>query len=121
MYGNWGKYNKSRYERYEDTIKEGFSGSCIAMRKNVIDKLGYWDEKIISGDFDFYIRSKIRNKETGDIKPIHILLGVYFHHFSRLTVKTIVYTPYVDLPKIMGIKEKWGEVRVRDLLKDIEY
>ncbi len=121
MYKNWEEYTLKRYNQFGDTIKEGFSGSCIAMKRGIIEKLGLWDEHVFSGDFDYYIRSKIRNIEKGDIKPIHILLGVYFHHYTRLSTKAKVNVPYVNVPNDIKIEEKWGVERMKQLLKDIEY
>jgi len=121
MYGNWEKYILKRYSKFGDKIKEGVSGSCIVMSREAINKIGIWDERIFSGDFDYLIRSKIRNKEIGDIKPIHILLGVYFHHYSRLTTKAKAHAPYSDISFFTELEDKWGVERIKDLLKDIEY
>jgi len=121
MYKNWEKYTSKRYNQFGDAIKEGFSGSCIAIKREIIEKLGIWDEYVFSGDFDYYIRSKIRSLEVGDIKPIHILIGVYFHHYTRLSTKAKVNVPYVNVPNDVQIEEKWGKERMKQLLKDIEY
>jgi GT2 family glycosyltransferase len=121
MYKNWEQYIGNRYARFGDNIKEGVSGSCVVVRRKAFDKLGLWDENIESGDFDFLIRTKARSLEFGDIRPLHILLGVYFHHYSRLTRKSKSFAPYVDLPIVMRIKEKWGEERMKKILEGVEY
>jgi len=119
MYKNWEEFVFKRNSQFGDTIKEGFSGPCMVFKREVFEKIGLWDEYVYSGDFDFYIRSKIRNLDKGDIKPIHILLGVYFHHFSRLSTKSKVNVPFINVPNNMTMEEKWGEDRLKFLLKDV--
>ena len=91
------------------------------MKKNVFEILGYWDNKIYEGDFDMYIRSKLRHSEKGDIKPIHILQGIYFHHYSKLTYKAKFNAPYIDVPVFVELEDKWGKEKMHEILADIEY
>ena len=79
-----------------------------------------WDERIQSADFDLYLRSKKRAVETQDIKPIHLALGVYFHHYSRLTFKSRHYIPFADADNLISLDEKWGPEKDA-LLHDINH
>lgn len=121
MYGNWEAYQQSRSSRFSHKTIEGFSGSCIIATRQGMEKMDMqWDERIQSADFDLYLRIKKRALEKQDIKPIHLALGVYFHHFSRLTLKSKHYIPFADAPRLISLDEKWGSER-GTLLKDINY
>ncbi len=119
MYGNWISYCQNRYNKFEDGVKEGFSGSCIFANRAALAKLNNWDKRIISADFDLYCKTKKRYLEVGDIKPIHIALGVFMHHYTRLTFKSN-YPPFADKDDIITFKEKWGDEAER-LLVDVEH
>ena len=107
-YGNWDVYTKKRYQLFGNKIKEGIAGSNVFMKHSALDKIGLWDIRIQSADFDLFIRAKLRSIEVGDIKPVNLILGIYFHHFIRLTVKSN-YPPFKDLANIISIEEKWDE------------
>jgi hypothetical protein len=78
-----------------------------------------WDEKLQAADFDIYMRSKKRNLEFGDIKPCHIALNIFNHHYIRLTVRSKP-TPFADAANIIKFEDKWNENERTNLLKDIE-
>lgn len=118
MYGNWDNWTDRRHRQFGNAVMEGFSGSCIVSTRNALDKAGTWDERIEAADFDFYLRTKKRNLTFGDISPIHILLGVFFHHYGRLTAKRKDHLPYVDKKNIITPEEKWGK-EMEALLVDI--
>jgi GT2 family glycosyltransferase len=118
MYGDWERWTMNRREQFGDSTMEGFSGSCILSTRSAIEKIGRWDERIQSADFDIYLRSKKRSVEYGDIKPLSIALGVYFHHYGRLSVKKKNYTPFIDKTKLISLEEKWGS-EMEALLADI--
>lgn len=118
MYGNWEKWTAKRNDQFKSAILEGFSGSCIVSTRNALNKTGLWDENIQAADFDFYLRTKKRSLAEGDIKPIHILLGVYFHHYGRLTLNRKKNLPFVDKENIITPEQKWG-TEIDSLLKDI--
>ncbi|EOR93971.1 hypothetical protein ADIARSV_2805 [Arcticibacter svalbardensis MN12-7] len=119
MYGDWDDFCKKRFEKFGYTTIEGFSGSSIFMRRSVLDKVGIWDNRIHDADFDIYMRVKARNLEVGDIEPLQIAIGIFFHHYSRLTLRS-KHEPFADASKLITLKEKWGQ-RGTLLLKDIGY
>ncbi len=53
-----------------------------------------------------------------DIKPIQLALGVYIHHFQRLTLRSKHLIPFADQHNIISLKEKWGD-KVESLYKDV--
>ncbi len=118
MYGNWEHFANKRFEKFGLSIKEGFIGNTVMMRRQAIEKVGLWDEKIQGADFDLYIRSKKRNIENGDIKPVHMALGVFIHHYIRLTVKS-TRAPFADSENIISVEEKWGLETMKDYCRDI--
>lgn len=107
MYGNWENWTRSRYEQLGDGIIEGYSGSCIMLKKAVIDKIGLFDERIQAADFDLFNRVKERSLEVGDIRPLALATGVYIHHYSRLTMKA-GYEPFADAANLIALDEKWS-------------
>lgn len=106
MYGDWELFCNRRRFRFGDKITEGFSGHSIITTRRAINLLGPWDERIQAADFDLYLRSKKRQQTHGDILPIHIVQGVFHHHFERLTVKA---SPprFADADKLISLEDKW--------------
>ncbi len=115
MYGNWEAFNEYRYKRFGMQVVEGFVGNTVLMRKSAIDKAGLWDERLQAADFDLYIRLKKRNLEVGDIQPMHLALGVFNHHFIRLTVNSKPAL-FADQDKIITLEQKWGKDEMEDIL-----
>ncbi len=115
-YGKWEKWNRNRFEKYGYDIREGIAGSNIIMKRSALGKIGMWDERIQSADFDLVIRTKLRSIEYGDIKPVHLLLGVYMHHYIRLTQKRR-HPAFVDGENIIDLDKKWDMDRVNPLLR----
>ncbi len=60
-------------------------------------------------DFDLCFRLKKRAVEYNDIKPLQLALGVYIHHFQRLTLRSKNVVPFVDQKNIISLEEKWGD------------
>ncbi len=58
-------------------------------------------------DFDLYLRTKKRAIEVGDIKPMHICLDVFNHHYIRLTAKG-GHPPFADTKNFISLKDKWS-------------
>jgi hypothetical protein len=52
------------------------------------------------------------------MKPIQLALGVYIHHFQRLTLRSKNPVPFADQENIISLKTKWGD-KVESLYKDV--
>lgn len=117
MYGNWKKFSAAQKQKFGNKVIEGFVGNTVLFKRSVIEKIGLWDERIQAADFDLYIRSKKRSMEVGDLKPCHIALGVFNHHFIRLTVKSKP-TKFVDAKNIIPLNQKWTKEELSVYLKD---
>ncbi|MDH4276308.1 MAG: glycosyltransferase [Gammaproteobacteria bacterium] len=110
--GGWEAFCARREQIFGTQIIEAFSGNSIMMTRNGLDKVGLWDERIQAADFDLYIRARKRFEEKGDVKPVHVALGVFHHHYVRMTMKTR-YPPFADRANIVTLAQKWGEETVR--------
>ena len=107
MYRNrWEAFCESRYQQFRLQVAEGFVGNTVLMSRPALDKVGLWDETIQSADFDLYLRSKKRHATHGDMKPMHIALDTFNHHFVRLTVKARP-PRFVDADKLVELEDKW--------------
>jgi GT2 family glycosyltransferase len=118
MYPNWTLFCEQRYKKFEKQIRQGFVGNTVVIKRDAIDKIGLWDEQQQGADFDLYFRTLERAQKFGDIKPVHICLDSFVHHYIRLTAKQ-KYPPFVDANNLISITEKWGESMVnnyRDLM-----
>lgn len=118
MYGNWERFCTKRRKRFGNDLLEGFSGHSILCSRRAIDLLGLWDERIQAADFDLYMRSKKRQLEQGDIKPIHVVLGVFHHHFERLTLKARP-PAFADKDNLIKLEDKWPAAEMNSLLADV--
>jgi GT2 family glycosyltransferase len=118
MYGDFDKFCADRYELFKDSLVEGFSGSCIMINKSALPKIGSWDERMQVADFDLYLRVKTRCLEHHDIQPLQVALGVYIHHYQRLTLRSRNVAPFADQAKIISLEAKWGH-HVESLYKDV--
>lgn len=107
MYPDWEKFNSDRNFRFSGHVKEGFVGNSVIMRRRAFEKIGLWDERIQSADFDLYLRTKKRADDFGDIKPVNICLDVFNHHYIRLTAKG-GYPPFADSKNLISLEEKWN-------------
>jgi GT2 family glycosyltransferase len=115
MYGDWAAFADARWARFGDRVKEGFVGAAVVMTRRAVELLGEWDPQLQAADFDLFLRTKQRHRERGDLRPCHVALGVYVHHYVRLTLKSRP-PPFADRALFQGIEEKWGpEVVARDL------
>jgi GT2 family glycosyltransferase len=119
MYGDWDQWIDDRYAKFGSTTKEGFTGCALLTTKKVLDKLGWWDETIQAADFDLFLRTKERSLIRGDVKPIQLMLGVYLHHFVRLTYKSRV-PAFADSAQLSDVETKWGKENVNRLLVDTD-
>ena len=114
MYGDWAGYADRRYRQWWLQVKEGFVGNTVLMKRSAIDKIGLWDERIQAADFDLYVRSKERALHHGDIKPVHIALDTYVHHYIRLTFKA-GYPPFRDAANLISLDQKWSPEQANHL------
>ncbi len=108
MYGNWQKFCKKQNDIYGNNIIEGILGNNVMMTRKAIEKVGLWDERLQQADHDLFIRAKKRAVEVGDIKPCQVALGVYIHHYVRMTSKYAVkYSPFADKDNLITLDKKW--------------
>jgi len=113
MYGNWEKFCEQRFKQFGYRTVEGIVGNNVMMTRRAIEIMGLWDERIQGADWDLFIRTKKRSVEMGDIKPCHIALGVFIHHYIRMTAKYAVKaTPFADAGNIIGLEEKWTREQI---------
>ncbi|MBS1935513.1 MAG: hypothetical protein JST96_16045 [Bacteroidetes bacterium] len=103
-----GKFCEQQFEKFQYKVVEGILGNNVMMTRRALKIMGNWDERFQAADFDLFMRTKKRSLEVGDIKPCHISLGVYIHHYIRMTSKYAVKPkPFADKDKLMDIKDKW--------------
>ena len=117
-YGYFNKFCEKRFEKFKDSLIEGFSGSCILMKKTALNKVGLWDERMQVADFDLFFRVKQRSIDFKDIEPIQLALGIYFHHFQRLTLRSKNLPAFADQKNIISLRDKWGD-KVESLYSDV--
>jgi hypothetical protein len=106
MYGNWLAFCERRNKTFGNQTIEGFIGNTVVMSRKALDILGNWDPRIQEADFDLYLRAKKRNLTFGDISTVQIALGVFHHHFIRLTVKSNPPV-FADASELITLSEKW--------------
>ncbi len=106
MYGNWAAFCKSRQERFKSQAIEGFVGNTVMFSRRALEILGPWDETQQAADFDLFLRTAKRSRDVGDIRPMHIALDCFNHHYIRLTMKG-GYPPFVDKDKLIPLEKKW--------------
>jgi len=119
MYGNWEKYCEKLFEKFGYNVIEGIVGNNVMMTRRALTIMGDWDERIQGADWDLFMRTKQRSMEKGDIKPCHIALGVYIHHYIRMTVKYAVKpTPFADIDKLIALSDKWTKEQMIEFHPD---
>lgn len=106
-------------QRYRGQLVEGIAGFNLLMTRRGWDLIKPFDERIQAADFDVFLRTKQRALETGDIKPFHLLVEVYLHHFQKITLKSD-YVPFVDRSNLIHIAEKWPKDRIRKLMEECD-
>lgn len=107
MYGDWESFSHRRAKTFHHQIKEGFVGNTVVIQRSALSKIGLWDERIQAADFDLYLRAKARAVSVGDIKPMHICLDAFNHHFIRLTAKG-KYPKFSDFDSLIALEAKWS-------------
>lgn len=106
MYGSWAAFCESRQQRFKHQTVEGFVGNTVMFSRRALELLGPWDETQQAADFDLFLRTAMRAREVGDIRPMHIALDCFNHHYIRLTMKG-GYPPFVDKDKLIPLEQKW--------------
>lgn len=106
MYGNWSAFCQSRRERFKHQAVLGFVGNTVMFSRRALEILGPWDETQQAADFDLFLRTAMRARDVGDIRPMHIALDCFNHHYIRLTMKG-GYPPFVDRDKLIPLDQKW--------------
>ena len=117
MYGNWEKYCSKLFDKNQYNVVEGIVGDNVMITKNGISKIGLWDETQQGADFDLFMRAKHRSITHKDIKPCHIVLGAYIHHFGKMTLKygKRKPVPFADNKKLIALSDKWTEQQIEAL------
>lgn len=109
MYGNWERFNQRRFAQHGYHVVEGIIGNNVMMTRRALAILHGWDDRIQEADFEIFMRFKKRAMEVGDVKPCHIALGVYIHHFIRMTAKYAVKArPFARREEMITIFDKYS-------------
>lgn len=120
MYGNWERFCQTRQVKFGSQTIQDFSGSCVLVTRSGMNKLGGgWDTRVQSADFDMYMQVLKRSQTHGDVRPMQLALGVYFHHFAKLTLRSRYYLPFADAAALISIEDKWGS-EMGTLLADLD-
>jgi GT2 family glycosyltransferase len=114
MYGDWERFSRQRAERFEGQILEGYVGNSVLMSRTGIERIGLWDERIQAADADLYLRTKKRALERGDVRPLHIALDVFVHHYIRVTLRANP-PAFADAGRLIPMGEKWSREEVETL------
>lgn len=107
MYPRWENFCAARAEEFRGRVLKGFVGNTVMIRRSALDRIGPWDERIQAADFDLYLRTAARARDVGDIKPMHIALDCFVHHYIRLTIKG-GYPPFADRDRLIALEDKWS-------------
>jgi GT2 family glycosyltransferase len=119
MYGSWQRFCEKRFKQFGNKTVEGIVGNNVMMTRKALSILRGWDERIQHADFEVFIRAKKRHLEVGDIKPCHIALGVYIHHFIRMTTKYGVQRlPFANESQIIHLQDKYSESEINEFHPD---
>jgi GT2 family glycosyltransferase len=114
MYGDWERFSQDRARRFEGQILEGYVGNSVMMNRRAIELVGLWDERIQAADADLYLRAKKRAVEHRDVKPLHIALDVFVHHYIRITLRANP-PAFADAHNLIPMDDKWSRAEVEAL------
>lgn len=106
MYTDWRGFCSKRNTQFQSQILKGFVGNTVMIQRAALEKIGLWDERVQGADFDLYLRTAVRARDVGDIKPVHIALDCFVHHYIRLTIKG-GYPPFADRDNLISLDTKW--------------
>lgn len=107
MYPDWREFCDQRNKQFKEKVIKGFVGNTVMIKRTALEKIGFWDERIQNADFDLYLRVAVRSRDIGDIRPVHIALDCFVHHYIRLTLKG-GYPPFTDQQNLISLEAKWS-------------
>ena len=113
MYGDWEKFISKREQKFSHFLYSGINGNSVVVRRDVFQKIGYWDKRITSPDFGLKLQSTKRQIERKDVRAPMIAGDVFFHHFIRATARVKNRIPY-------SCKHKRDDIKKVYPIKDIE-
>ncbi|HEY6260064.1 MAG TPA: glycosyltransferase [Nitrospiraceae bacterium] len=108
MYGDWEAVSGEICRRFKGQVFEGINGSCVMVRRSLIDRIGYLDEQVQAADWDIYLTLRKREQEIGDVHRCMVVGGSFVHHFMRATVKGKP-RPFGCTHPRRSIDEKWSK------------
>ena len=108
MYDNWEQFSEKRYQTFKEQVKVGVVGNSVLMTRRALELLGPFDPRIQAADHDLFVRSLMRYKQHQDIKPIHLALDVFIHHFIRMTLKASPPV-FADADQLIPFVDKWDK------------
>jgi glycosyltransferase involved in cell wall biosynthesis len=107
MYGNWTEFTERRKKNFKNQAIKGFVGNTVMLSRRGLEILGPWDPTQQAADFDLFLRTAVRARDVGDIRPMHIALDCFNHHYIRLTLKGS-YPPFIDKDQLIPLDKKWS-------------
>lgn len=114
MYGDWEAFSARRAHDFEGQILEGYVGNSVLMNRRALDLAGLWDERIQAADADLFLRIKQRAVDHGDIRPLHIALDVFVHHYIRVTLRARP-PAFADTAHLIRMEDKWNAAEIARL------
>jgi len=121
MYGDWECFCLEVRRCFYPRLLDGIIGSCVMVKRSLIDKIGLLDERIQAADWDLYYTLRKREEEVGDVHRAMIVSWVYVHHFMRATLKGKP-EPFSCKHPRLSIDQKWSrEEQVRLWCKPWEF
>jgi len=106
MYGDWEGFCAETRRCFSGKVYEGMIGSCVMLRRDLFEKIGMLDERILAADWDLYYILRKRENEVGDVRRCMIVGGSYVHHFMRATVNAKP-EPHACRHERLSIDQKW--------------
>jgi len=119
MYGDWELFCATARERFKGCLVAGIGGNCVVGRRETFERLGGWDPRVQSGDWDLYLRLRQRAEARGDVRPAMVVGSAYVHHFVRATVREERAAFTCTHPRL-SLEEKWGRTAIQRWWSDPE-
>lgn len=119
MYGDWEVFCTAVRARFRGTLVPGIGGNCVICRRESFERLGGWDPRVQSGDWDLYLRLRQRAELQGDVRPAVVVGSAYVHHFVRATAGGERAAFTCTHPRL-SLEEKWGRAAIQRWWSDSE-